>query len=121
LRSVQTNSSGVPISKITRTKWTGGVVQAVECLLCKHEVLNSNPSPTHPGPPPTPTKKRKKSLKKNLVTNVIWSVQEREKWNPISSKKKKKIPTEYPLMQKTYFAFKRDKAASKDTRPSNHA
>jgi ATP phosphoribosyltransferase len=55
------------------------------------------------------------------VTNVIWSVQEREKWNPISSKKKKKIPTEYPLMQKTYFAFKRDKAASKDTRPYNHA
>jgi hypothetical protein len=25
-----------PISKITRAKWTGGVAQAVECLLCKH-------------------------------------------------------------------------------------
>jgi hypothetical protein len=24
-----------PISKITRAKWTGGVAQEVECLLCK--------------------------------------------------------------------------------------
>jgi hypothetical protein len=24
-----------PISKITRAKWTGGVAQAAECLLCK--------------------------------------------------------------------------------------
>jgi hypothetical protein len=29
-----------PISKITRAKWTGGAAS------CKHEVLNSNPSPT---------------------------------------------------------------------------
>jgi hypothetical protein len=34
-----------PISKITRTKWTGGVVQVVEHLLCKHEALSSNSSP----------------------------------------------------------------------------
>jgi hypothetical protein len=33
------------ISKITRAKWAGGVVQAVEGLLCKHEALNSNPDP----------------------------------------------------------------------------
>jgi hypothetical protein len=33
---------------------TGGVAEAVECLLCKCEVLNSNPSPT---------KKKKKKLK----------------------------------------------------------
>jgi hypothetical protein len=33
------------ISKITRAE-TGGVVQAVELLLCKHEALSSNPSPT---------------------------------------------------------------------------
>jgi hypothetical protein len=26
-----------PVSKITRAKWSGGVAQAVECLLCKHE------------------------------------------------------------------------------------
>jgi hypothetical protein len=25
---------------------TGGVTQAVECLLCKYKVLSSNPSPT---------------------------------------------------------------------------
>jgi Zn ribbon nucleic-acid-binding protein len=34
------------ISKITRAKWTGGVIQAVECLLCKHEALTSNPNST---------------------------------------------------------------------------
>jgi hypothetical protein len=34
-----------PISKITRAKWTGGVAQAIELLLCKYEVLSSNPSP----------------------------------------------------------------------------
>jgi hypothetical protein len=32
--------------KITRTKWTGGVVQAVERLLCKCEALSSNSSLT---------------------------------------------------------------------------
>jgi hypothetical protein len=34
-----------PISKITSTRWTGGVAQAVECFLCKCRVLSSNPSP----------------------------------------------------------------------------
>jgi hypothetical protein len=29
------NSSKDPISKITRAKWTGSVVQALKCLLCK--------------------------------------------------------------------------------------
>jgi hypothetical protein len=33
------------ISKITRAKWTGGVAQAVEHLLYKHEALSSKPSP----------------------------------------------------------------------------
>jgi hypothetical protein len=37
-------------SPITRSKWTGGVDQAAECLLCKWEHLNSNHSPTHPPP-----------------------------------------------------------------------
>jgi hypothetical protein len=27
------------ISKITRAKWTGGMAQAVEHLLCKHKIL----------------------------------------------------------------------------------
>jgi hypothetical protein len=31
---------------MTRAKWTGDVVQAVESLLCKSEVLSSNSSPT---------------------------------------------------------------------------
>jgi hypothetical protein len=31
-RPVQENSSWVPISKITRAKWTGAEVQIVECL-----------------------------------------------------------------------------------------
>jgi hypothetical protein len=39
-----------PISKIITSKWTGGVTQVVEyllckCLLCKHEALSSNPIP----------------------------------------------------------------------------
>jgi hypothetical protein len=33
------------ISKITRAKWTGGVAQAVECLLCKREALVQTPVP----------------------------------------------------------------------------
>jgi hypothetical protein len=35
-----------PISKIIQAKWTGGVTQAVGCLLCKGKALSSNPSPT---------------------------------------------------------------------------
>jgi hypothetical protein len=35
-----------PVSKITRTKWTEGVAQMVECLLYKHKVLSSNSGPT---------------------------------------------------------------------------
>jgi hypothetical protein len=31
-----------PISKITRAKWTGGVAQAEECLLCKNKALSSS-------------------------------------------------------------------------------
>jgi hypothetical protein len=36
---------------LTETKWTGCVVQAVECLLCKCKVLSSNASPTKKNPP----------------------------------------------------------------------
>jgi hypothetical protein len=35
-----------PISKITKAKWTGGMVQGVEHLLCKHKVLSSNSNHT---------------------------------------------------------------------------
>jgi hypothetical protein len=31
---------------MTNAKWTGDVAEAVECLLCKHEALSSNSSPT---------------------------------------------------------------------------
>jgi hypothetical protein len=31
-----------PISKITKAKWTGGVAQAVDGLLCKLKALSSN-------------------------------------------------------------------------------
>jgi hypothetical protein len=37
-----------PISNISRAKWTGGVAKEAECLLCNHEALSSNSSPTHP-------------------------------------------------------------------------
>jgi hypothetical protein len=36
----------LPSPKITRAKWTGGMTQAVECLLYNHEVLISNSGPT---------------------------------------------------------------------------
>jgi hypothetical protein len=32
--------------KITRAKWTAGVTQKVGNLFCKHDILNSKPSPT---------------------------------------------------------------------------
>jgi hypothetical protein len=59
IRPAQANSLKDPISKITRAKWTEGVVQEVECLLCKPQ--------SHP-----PPKKTRKHLhysvkKKNLV------------------------------------------------------
>jgi hypothetical protein len=31
-----------PISKLTRIKWTGGMAQALQCLLWKHKILSSN-------------------------------------------------------------------------------
>jgi hypothetical protein len=34
-----------PSPKITRQKWARVVGQVVECLLCKHKILSSNPSP----------------------------------------------------------------------------
>jgi hypothetical protein len=46
-----------PISKIPRAKWTGGVDQAIEGLLCK---LESKFKPQSSPPPPTHTQKRKK-------------------------------------------------------------
>jgi hypothetical protein len=43
---IESNNSQDPISKITRAKWTGGT-RVIECLLCKWEVLSSNPNHTH--------------------------------------------------------------------------
>jgi hypothetical protein len=48
LRPAGANSSWDPISKMTRAKWTEGVAQAVEHLLCKDEALSSNPNPPSP-------------------------------------------------------------------------
>jgi hypothetical protein len=39
------NSLWDPISKISGAKCVRGMPQAVECLLCNREALNSNPSP----------------------------------------------------------------------------
>jgi hypothetical protein len=44
LRPIWANSLWDPILKITRVKCTGGIDQAVEHLLCKHEALSSNSS-----------------------------------------------------------------------------
>jgi hypothetical protein len=45
-RPTWANSLWDPISNITRVKWTEGVAQEIECLLCKDKTLNSNVSPT---------------------------------------------------------------------------
>jgi Zn ribbon nucleic-acid-binding protein len=52
-----------PISKITRVKWTEDVAKAVECLLCKHKALSSNPCLA---------KKKKKQQNVTLTTYVPW-------------------------------------------------
>jgi hypothetical protein len=36
----------IPVSKIIRKIWAGGVIEVVESLLYKHETMSSNPSPT---------------------------------------------------------------------------
>jgi hypothetical protein len=46
VKSASENSLQDSISKISRAKWTRGMVHAVEYLLCKSEALSSNPSPT---------------------------------------------------------------------------
>jgi hypothetical protein len=43
-RPSQANTSLYPISKITRAKWTGGMAQVVEHLLCNLKGLSSNSS-----------------------------------------------------------------------------
>jgi hypothetical protein len=65
LRPAWANRLRDPISKRTRAKWAGGVAQAVECLLCKYEVLRSNPCPTK--------KKRKKKVFQNFKLKTIGS------------------------------------------------
>jgi hypothetical protein len=45
-RPAQVNRSQDPISKTTRAKWRRGVAQVEKCLLCRHEVLNSNSDST---------------------------------------------------------------------------
>jgi hypothetical protein len=46
LRPARENSSQVPISKIKRAKWSRGVTQVVEHLVCKHKALSSNSNAT---------------------------------------------------------------------------
>jgi hypothetical protein len=59
-KPAQANSSQDLISKRTRAKWTGGVAEAFELLLCKLEALSSTPSPTK-------RKKRKEKETTGLV------------------------------------------------------
>jgi hypothetical protein len=61
-RPAWADSSRDPISNITRAKWTGGVAQAAEYLLCKCEALSSNSSPN---------KTKQKKLTINFHTNVL--------------------------------------------------
>jgi hypothetical protein len=45
LRPAQANSLQDLFSNIARAKWTGGVTQVLESLLCKCKTLGSNSSP----------------------------------------------------------------------------
>jgi hypothetical protein len=67
LRPAWANSSQDPISKITRAKWTGGVAQAMEYLLCKCKVPWVKP-------------KCQKKIKKY-------------KWNMLGSKRATRVPS----------------------------
>jgi hypothetical protein len=51
-----------PVSKITTAKWTQGVAQEIENLLCKHQVLSSNSSHK---------KKKKKDYQLQLKTHCV--------------------------------------------------
>jgi hypothetical protein len=63
-----------PISKITRAKWTGGVAQVVQHLLCKYKILSSNPSLPATRPP---QKKRNptKIILKILILSGIFGIE----------------------------------------------
>jgi Zn ribbon nucleic-acid-binding protein len=54
----------MPISNITIAKWTEGVAQVVECLLCKYKALSSNSSSIK--------KKKKKNRKSAEKLYEIW-------------------------------------------------
>jgi hypothetical protein len=73
-----------PTSKTIRAKWTGGMIQVVECLLCKCEALNSNPSPIEQKPKSTytnaqnpkknvPNPKKQRQKKKSYLAH-LWEV-----------------------------------------------
>jgi hypothetical protein len=63
LKPAQGNSLWDPFSKITRAKWTGGMVQVVKHLLHKFKTLSSQV--------PIPHKKKKKE-KKNDVKHYLF-------------------------------------------------
>jgi hypothetical protein len=47
MREWNANGRLAEVPKYQRaTSWTGGMPQAIEHWLCKHEALSSNPSPT---------------------------------------------------------------------------
>jgi hypothetical protein len=53
-----------PVSKITRAKWTGGVAQAIQHLLCKCKTPSSNPGP--------PNKKKNCFSVPNDMVVLVW-------------------------------------------------
>jgi hypothetical protein len=63
LSPARVNSSGDSFSKTIKAKWTGGVAQIVEHLLCKGKALNSNHSPIK-------TKKQTKKSYRAIVTKI---------------------------------------------------
>jgi hypothetical protein len=57
MRPARANSFQVAISKITRTKWTGGMVKVVKHLLCKYKAEFKPPV----------QKKKKKTFNLNMT------------------------------------------------------
>jgi hypothetical protein len=63
--SAWASSTGDPISKITRAKWSGGVTQVGESCFASAEALSSNPSPA-PSSKRTPKQTAKTATKQIL-------------------------------------------------------
>jgi hypothetical protein len=99
-RPTMANSSWDPISKITRVKWTEGMPQAVECLLCEHQALSSNHSNTQKN-----SKKNKNCIKNIESVSIQYFFLELNSMNIWIFWKHWLPPVLNEFMSQSYFVF----------------